>query len=411
MFDLFSEIAATLRRNKLRTALTGFAVSWGIFMLIALLSVSRGLVNGMEDMFSKRDTETLSIRGGYAQKAFKGLKENRRIRLKDSDMDVIMAQNSDIAAGVSASISNDSSTINSTKDYITGGYEGVFPDQLRSNGLEMVQGRFINQNDIASQRRVAVISLESATTLFGEENPIGKYVRINDLSFIIIGTYKAEWRTSTYIPFSTAKALAGGSDRVNVINVKMKNIKNLQESDLAEEEFRKTLGRVHSFSSDDTGSLWIWNRLSDYFRSSTAMSTIGIAIWIIGLLTMLSGIVGVSNIMFVSVRERTHEIGIRRAIGARPMVILRQIILESVVITTLFGYIGIVLGMLAAQLIDFIASSSQGLGGHQILKDPTVDISMAIQVTLVLIIAGALAGLFPALKSLKIKPVEALRDE
>ncbi len=141
------------------------------------------------------------------------------------------------------------------------------------------------------------------------------------------------------------------------------------------------------------------------------MGAIGLAVWIIGLLTMLSGIVGVSNIMFVSVRERTHEIGIRRAIGARPMVILRQIILESVAITTLFGYIGIILGMLAAELIALLTADMQGGGGHQILKDPTVDIAMAIQVTIVLIIAGALAGLFPALRSLKIKPVEALRDE
>lgn len=411
MFDLLSEIAATLRHNKLRTALTGFAVSWGIFLLIALLSVSRGLVNGMEDMFSQRDTETISIRGGYAQKAFKGLKENRRIRLKDADMEVIKSQNSDIVAGVSARIANDTSTVKSTKDYVTGGYEGVYPEQLKINGLNMTAGRFINANDLASKRRVAVIAEESATTLFGEENPIGKYVNINDLSFIVIGTYKAEWRTATYIPYSTAKSMAGGSDDVTNITVKLKNVNNLEESDAAEGDFRATLGRVHSFSSDDTGSLWIWNNLSNYFQSSTAMGAIGLAVWIIGLLTMLSGIVGVSNIMFVSVRERTHEIGIRRAIGARPMVILRQIILESVAITTLFGYIGIILGMLAAELIALLTADMQGGGGHQILKDPTVDIAMAIQVTIVLIIAGALAGLFPALRSLKIKPVEALRDE
>jgi len=410
MLDLINEIMATLRHNKLRTALTGFAVSWGIFLLIVLLSVSRGLVNGMEAMFAQRDAETVDIRGGYAQKAYKGLKENRRIRLRDSDLNVIASRNANVAGEVTAKISNDTATVMNSKDYLTDGYQGVYPAHLRNDGLEMVKGRFINRNDINNNRRVAVIAEESAETLFGKENPIGQLVKISDLSFTIIGTYKDEWRRSTYIPFSTARAMSGGSDRVNNITVKLKGINTLEESDAAEQSFRATLGRQHTFAEDDTGSLWIWNRFSNYLRTSSAMGAIGMAVWIIGLLTMLSGIVGVSNIMFVSVRERTHEIGVRRAIGAKPAAILRQIILESVAITTLFGYIGIVLGVLVSQGIASLAGGSEP-GGDEILKDPTVDISIAIQVTVVLIIAGALAGFFPAMKSLKIKPVEALRDE
>lgn len=408
MFDLASEIMATLRNNKLRTALTGFAVSWGIFLLIVLLSVSRGLVNGMESMFAQRDTETVSIRGGYAQKAFKGLKENRRIRLKDSDMDVLESQNANVIADVAAQISNDSAKVTSSKDYLTGGYRGVYPTEQRNSGLNIVNGRFINQNDINQRRRVAVINEESAKTLFGEKEPVGQLVEICDLSFTVVGTYKQEWRRDVYIPYSTARSMSGGSDRVNNITVKLKNVKTLEESDAAETGFRSTLGRLHSFAEDDRGSLWIWNRFSDYMRSSSAMGAIGMAVWVIGLLTMLSGIVGVSNIMFVSVRERTHEIGVRRAIGAKPRSILKQIILESVAITTLFGYVGIVLGVLLSQGIAMLTESG---GDRSPIKDPTVDIAIAIQVTLVLIIAGALAGLFPAMKSLKIKPVEALRDE
>ena len=408
MFDLASEIMATLRNNKLRTALTGFAVSWGIFLLIVLLSVSRGLVNGMESMFAQRDTETVSIRGGYAQKAFKGLKENRRIRLKDSDMDVLESQNANVIADVAAQISNDSVKVTSSKDYLTGGYRGVYPTEQRNSGLNIVNGRFINQNDINQRRRVAVINEESAKTLFGEKEPVGQLVEICDLSFTVVGTYKQEWRRDVYIPYSTARSMSGGSDRVNNITVKLKNVRTLEESDDAETGFRSTLGRLHSFAEDDRGSLWIWNRFSDYMRSSSAMGAIGMAVWVIGLLTMLSGIVGVSNIMFVSVRERTHEIGVRRAIGAKPRSILKQIILESVAITTLFGYVGIVLGVLLSQGIAMLTESG---GDRSPIKDPTVDIAIAIQVTLVLIIAGALAGLFPAMKSLKIKPVEALRDE
>lgn len=408
MFDLASEIMATLRNNKLRTALTGFAVSWGIFLLIVLLSVSRGLVNGMESMFAQRDTETVSIRGGYAQKAFKGLKENRRIRLKDSDMGVLESQNANVIADVAAQISNDSAKVTSSKDYLTGGYRGVYPTEQRNSGLNIVNGRFINQNDINQRRRVAVINEESAKTLFGEKEPVGQLVEICDLSFTVVGTYKQEWRRDVYIPYSTARSMSGGSDRVNNITVKLKNVRTLEESDDAETGFRSTLGRLHSFAEDDRGSLWIWNRFSDYMRSSSAMGAIGMAVWVIGLLTMLSGIVGVSNIMFVSVRERTHEIGVRRAIGAKPRSILKQIILESVAITTLFGYVGIVLGVLLSQGIAMLTESG---GDRSPIKDPTVDIAIAIQVTLVLIIAGALAGLFPAMKSLKIKPVEALRDE
>ncbi|MCM1356326.1 MAG: ABC transporter permease [Staphylococcus sp.] len=408
MFDLIGEIMATLRNNKLRTALTGFAVSWGIFLLIVLLSVSRGLVNGMESMFGQRDTETVSIRGGYAQKAFRGLKENRRVKLKDADLGVLASQNANVLSEVTAQISNDTAKVTSSKDYLTGGYRGVYPSEIRNSGLDMIKGRFINQNDINQRRRVAVINEVSAKTLFGDNDPIGQLVKISDLSFTIVGTYKQEWRRDVYIPYSTARAMSGGSDKVDNITVKLSNVKTLEESENAEKGFRSTLGRQHTFAEDDSGSLWIWNRFSDYLTTSTAMGAIGMAVWIIGLLTMLSGIVGVSNIMFVSVRERTHEIGVRRAIGAKPRSILRQIILESVAITTLFGYIGIVLGMLVSEGIGILVESG---GDRSPLKDPTVDIAIAIQVTVVLIIAGALAGLFPAMKSLKIKPVEALRDE
>lgn len=410
MFDLANEIMATLRHNKLRTALTGFAVSWGIFLLIVLLSVSRGLVNGMEAMFNQRDTETVSIRGGFAQKAYKGLKEDRRVTLRDADIDIIASQNANVTSEVVGQISNDTAKVTTSNEYLSGGYKGVYPAELRNNDLEMLRGRFINHNDIKQQRRVAVLNEESAKVLFDKKDPIGQMVKISDLSFTVIGTYKQEWRRDVYIPYSTAKAMSGGSDKINNITVKMRNVTTLEDSEEAEKGFRSTLGRQHTFADDDTGALWIWNRFSEYLKTSTAMGATGYAVWIIGLLTMLSGIVGVSNIMFVSVRERTHEIGVRRAIGAKPRSILRQIILESVAITTLFGYIGIVLGVLVAQGVAMIADGG-GEGGRQILKDPTVDLAIAFQVTFVLIIAGALAGLFPAMKSLKIKPVEALRDE
>lgn len=405
MIDLINEILATLRHNKLRTALTGFAVSWGIFLLIVLLSVSRGLVNKMEDMFSSRDNQIISISGGWAHKPYKGLKEDRPITLKDRDLGILASQNANVVAEVSAEITGDSTVIMTSKDYLTDGYKGVYPSAARTDGITLLEGRFINENDIKNGRRVIVLNKESTNTLFGDKYPIGEQVKVNDLSFVVVGIYEHEWTRGSYIPFTTARNMSGGSDEVRRIYVKAKNLKTLEDGKEAEFGFRETLGRQHSFDKDDESALWLWNRFNDYITTSTAMNVLVFAVWIIGVLTMLSGIVGVSNIMFVSVRERTHEIGVRRAIGAKPFSILKQIILESVAITTLFGYIGIVMGVVVAQLINV----AFGEGG--VLKDPTVDIAIALQVTLVLIIAGALAGLFPAMKSLKIKPVEALRDE
>lgn len=408
MFDLINEILATLRHNKLRTALTGFAVSWGIFLLIVLLSVSRGLVNGMESMFSQRDLETMTLSGGWAHKAYDGLSEDRRIELRDRDLNVIGERNADVVSSVAANINNDTTRISTGKDYLTDGYSGVYPSGLRDDGGRLTGGRFINEADIREGRRMIVLNSKNAGLLFNSvEDAIGKEVKVGELSFKVVGIYEHEWNKRSYIPYTTARNMTGGSDKVNRITVKIKNLHTLEDGREAESAFRQTLGRQHRFDPTDQSAVWIWNRFNDHLTTSTAMGAMQLAVWIIGILTLLSGIVGVSNIMFVSVRERTHEIGVRRAIGARPMAILRQVILESVAITTLFGYIGIILGLLVAQFINSLAKQ----GNWEFMKNVTVDIAIALQVTLVLILAGAFAGLFPALKSLKIKPVEALRDE
>ncbi len=408
MIDLINEILATLRHNKLRTALTGFAVSWGIFLLIVLLSVSRGLVNGMEDMFSQRDYESMTVNGGWTNKAYDGLSENRRIVLRDGDLEVLGSHNPAVVSSVSANINNDTTRISTGKDYLTDGYIGVYPSGLREDGSKLVAGRFINEADIKEARRVIVLHAENAGILFNrKEDAIGRHVDVGPLSFTVVGIYEHEWNKTSYIPFSTARNMSGGSDKVNRITVGVKNLENLEDGSKAEDAFRETLGRKHRFDPTDKSALWIWNRFNDHLTTSTAMNALQIAVWIIGILTMLSGIVGVSNIMFVSVRERTHEIGVRRAIGARPLAILKQVILESIAITTIFGYIGIILGLLVARVINTMAEN----GNWSFMKNVTVDLAIAVQVTVVLIIAGAIAGLFPALRSLKIKPVEALRDE
>lgn len=406
MTDLFNEILATLSHNKLRTALTGFAVSWGIFLLIVLLSVSQGLVNGMEAMFAQRDYESMTISGGWAHKPYDGLSDNRKINLRDRDLAMLESKNGNVISSVSARVKSDSTTISTQKDYLTDGYVGVFPSQLHSEGGKLVSGRFINDSDLKSARKVIVINKENAEILY-DKDPLGQQIKVGPLSFTVVGIYEHEWNKECYIPYTTARNMAGGTDRVNRIEVGLKNVETLADGENAETGFRTTLGRAHRFDPTDDSAVWIWNRFNQHLTTSSAMNAIFIAVWVIGLLTMLSGIVGVSNIMFVSVRERTHEIGVRRAIGARPLSILKQIIVESVAITTIFGYIGIVAGLLVAGLINSIAEKED----WTFMKNAAIDISVAMQVTVVLIIAGAAAGLFPALKSLKIKPVEALRDE
>ena len=405
MLDLFNEILATLRHNKMRTALTGFAVSWGIFLLIVLLSVSHGFAGGMHRMFAKRDTEAVTVSGGYARKSYRGLTDSRRITLKESDKELIASRNSSQMGDITASITNGSAIISTATDYSDSGYKGVDAKGQRIDGLSIAEGRFINDNDVRNRRRVIVISDRNARTLFGSTYPIGQTVKLNDLVFTVVGVYTHQWENTSYIPYSTARSMAGGSQDVSSITVRAVNASTIEESKAIDSSLYSTRGHEHRFASDDVSALWINNRLSDYLVQSKATGALDIAVWIIGLLTLLSGIVGVSNIMFVSVRERTHEIGVRRAIGARPASILRQIILESVAITTLFGYIGIIMGVALAQLISSL------LGNAEFYHDPGTDITTAIAVTLVLIAAGGIAGLFPALKSLKIKPVEALRDE
>lgn len=406
MLDLLREIGQTLRRNKLRTALTGFAVAWGIFMLIVLLGMSRGVYNGFTNMASLETSSVISMWPGITSKAYKGYKEGREIDLRTSDKPQLIENGGRHVADVWQTKVIDSAYISSAKEYISCSLYGHFPQEEKRAKLEMISGRFINQRDIDLKRKVMVLNDNNASILFGSADvALGQRVSAYGLSWRIIGVYHHEWENGTYIPFTTAMAINGDDGTVSQTDVKIRDVATIADGEEAERDIRRTMAAINDFDPDDESGVYTWNRFTNYLSSLTAMNILQIAVWLIGLFTLLSGIVGVSNIMFVSVRERTHEIGIRRAIGAKPRNILMQIVAESVVITTLFGYIGIVLGTAVTALIAVILKDAE------FLNDPTVDLSTAFQVTVVLIIAGALAGLFPAIKATKVKPVEALRDE
>lgn len=412
MFDLINEIGQTMRNNKLRTGLTGFAVAWGIFMLIILLGLSRGLMSGFEEQSGKRDINTIDVWRGSTSMPYKGYNKGRSIRLKASNVTALNRSGNKYIGKATAYKYIDSAKVAGPKDYISEGIMGMSPESRRDQWIDMFAGRYINQADMDNQRKVMVISRKTAKTIFGSDSTevIGKYVKSLGLSWQIIGLYTREWgEDDSYVPFTTAVALSGGDANIWSMRILADNVTDEASATAAEDAIRGELAKIHNFDPEDRSATPMWNRFTNYLQNRQGMQILDYAVWIIGIFTMLSGIVGVSNIMFVSVRERTHEIGIRRAIGAKRRNILSQVILESVSITTLFGYIGVVMGMIVMQIIGHYFGSESG--SESPLGNPTVDMGIALKVTIVLIIAGALAGLFPALKATKVKPVEALRDE
>lgn len=406
MFDVLREILQTLRNNKLRTALTGLSVAWGIFMLIILLGMSRGVYNSFNKDFKSQSSNNIQVWGGRTSQPYHGYKDGRFIQLKIDDPATISQAHNKNIGKVYPSITGKTSIISTQRDYLSTSCQGVSPEYILTQRNKIIAGRFINEADLREQRKVVVFSSKNVNQLFDSpQDAVGKYVNIGGLSFMVIGVYDSEWNQEVYAPYTTVKALNGNSQVLNTMTVDIENLKTLEEGENIERELREILGRKHEFASDDKAAVWMWNRFKNNLQMSTGLNILNIAVWIIGIFTLLSGIIGVSNIMFVSVKERTHEIGIRRAIGAKPKSILVQIITESVTITAIFGYIGVVCGIGITEMLNYIFASSD------FIKDPTVTLSIAMEVTFVLIIAGSLAGLFPALKALKVKPVEALRTE
>lgn len=407
MLDLFREISQTLGHNKVRTALTGIAVTWGIFMLIVLLSFARGITNSFDYNMASRNQERLKIWSGRTTIPYKGNREGRTIKMKEHDMVTIKERNQEYVVDVTSQISG-SGNISSGKATISEGYTGVYPDELSNRfRTEIVSGRFISKKDMDENAKVMVLPEYYAKQLFPPEgaDAVGKRVKCNSLSFLVVGVYSSEWDRTIFVPFTTAGMMQADKQDYGSISVNLKGLKDEADGEDAEKKVRNTLATNHNFDPNDDNAVYINNYFTSALKAKAATSILDLCVWVLGVLTLLTGVVGISNIMFVTVKERTHEIGIRRAIGAKPSKIITQIITESVAITLIFGYIGIFLGTAVTQIIATF------MGENEVFRNPTVSLSIALEVTLVLIFAGTAAGLFPALKALKIKPVEALRDE
>lgn len=405
MLDLLSEIWATMRTNKVRTFLTGFSVSWGIFMLIMLVGAAKGVYNAASYQSSSVPSNRMQVWQGRTSRPYKGLKEGRSIQFRESNMEDIKKDMAKNVEDVYAILYGSSSQISTPQNYISGGFTGVYPDYL-SPRLDIKYGRRLNELDMQDMRKVLMLCMDDAKTLFGDASKaVGGTVNVGEIAFTVVGVYQHDWESSVYVPYTTAKAMTGYSDRVGQFVVSTKNITSEAEAQKVEEDLRASLGRTNNFDPSDRSAVWIWNRFLNMLQMQGAFGILNAVMWIIGIFSLVTGIIGVSNIMFVSVRERTHEIGIRRAIGAKPASILSHVIAESVGLTALFGYIGILLGTIGTEILARYFKDSD------FVRDPTLNISIAIEVTVLLVIFGALAGIFPALRALKIKPVEALRDE
>ena len=419
MRDIITEIWSTTKRNKLRTALTGFAVAWGIFMLIFLLGAGNGLINAVEQNSGRFLDNSMMIGGGQTSKAYQGLKEGRPIELNDKDLNTTGNRFSENIIEVGAEISQGSVTVSNGENYVSSTLNGVYPNEAEINKLEMLYGRFINSFDNENLRKVLVISDDQAKELQPHNiaSLIGKHVKLGDLSFQIIGIYKNDqsgMNVEFYSPFTTVRTIYGRGDKADNIIFSFKGLKTEQDNEAFEKRYRTRINVNHSAAPDDENAIWIWNRFTQAMQMNTGLGIIRIALWIIGIFTLFSGIVGVSNIMLITVKERTREFGIRKAIGARPRSILRLIIIESIIITTFFGYIGMVLGIAVNQYMDVTSGNMQVDAGPfkaAMFINPTVGLNVCIEATIVMVLAGTIAGFIPARKATRIRPIEALRAE
>ena len=419
MIDIWQEIYGTIKRNKLRTFLTGFAVAWGIFMLIVLLGAGNGLIHAFEKSSSARALNSIKIYPGWTGKPYDGLKEGRRIQLDNKDLNATMEHFSDNIISVGASQWQSNVNLSYGQEYVNLSLEGVYPNFTEVESVKSTEGRLINDIDLKERRKVIVLHTKTAEILFGKSRtePIGKLVNAGGVSYQVVGLYTDpgdQGSSEAYIPFSTLQVIYNKGDKLNNLTFTTKGLTTMESNEAFEAAYRKVMGAKHRFDPSDNSALWIWNRFTNYLQSQNAMGILRTAIWVIGVFTLLSGIVGVSNIMLITVKERTREFGIRKALGAKPFSILWLIIVESVTITTLFGYIGMVAGIAATEWMNKVAGEQTvdvGMFSETVFLNPTVDISIAIQATLTLVIAGTLAGFFPAKKAVSIRPIEALRAD
>lgn len=412
--DLLQEIWAGMKHNKLRTILTGLSVSWGIFILIILLGAGNGLKNGVQSNFSERATNTVQMWPGQTSVPYKGYKSGRQLKFSEKELTQLnreVAEMDDKTAIVDKNL-----TFTYGKEYGNYRVNGVTPAYGQIFNLEISKGRFINDLDIKEKKKVIIIDQKIVETLFKNEDPIGKYIKVDNMMCQVIGVNgkKERWGGSqAYIPFTTSQMIYNPDKKFFSIAMTVNNLNTEEDNDNFNVKLKKVISQTLIYDPEDTQALWIRNSQKDYLQTMKIFNGITMFVGLIGIFCLIAGIVGVSNIMLVTVKERTREIGIRKAIGAQPRQIISSIILESVILTSIFGYIGMMMGIGLSELVNFLMEQSAAAdpNGMQVFKNPTVDLTYVYLSTAILILSGVIAGYLPARKAVKINPIEAMHHE
>lgn len=417
MIDLLRELFSALGRNKLRTVLTGCSVTVGMFLLIVLLGASNGVIHAFMANAGGLRLDVVNVYNGTTSKVWQGMQANRSIQLDDRDHNLlprrfeeqVMQANRVVEQSAKVRFRNETASMS---------VRGVTAEYLQTNPLKLLAGRFVNPLDERDRRKSIVVSskvLEQLKLNQPASAVVGQVLEVDSLCFRIVGVFadrENERQLYGYIPFSTARLLQKKGSRYDFLELKTQGVSDDSASERFVRGVRRASGAVHRFAPDDQGALFIYNEARNAAGVNKSMDVLHTATWIIGLLTLLGGVVSVSNIMLITVRERTREFGIRRALGARPLAILREVMLESVLITAFFGYMGIFLGVLATEWLD--ASYGRqvvdvGVGQGVVFLNPTVDMRIALQALVVLIVAGLVAGYYPARKAIRARVVDALK--
>jgi putative ABC transport system permease protein len=412
MFDLdkWQEIYSTIEKNKLRTFLTGFSVAWGIFILIILLGSGKGLENGVQDQFKSDAVNSIWIYNGQTSLDYGGIQAGRRIFFVNKDVEETKRLNRSAVDEISARFNLwNNPTITYKNEYCTYSIVNVHPATKYLEDTHQEEGRFIDDKDISQKAKVTVISTLVRDALFkNQKDPLGEYINVNGVPFKVVGVFKdpSDWDNKRiYLPVSTAQAVYSRGDTIDNLAFTTKAI-NLEQSKKVVENLREQFAKRHKFNKDDMRAMWVNNNIEGYMKTMQMFKGIRIFVWIIGIGTIIAGIVGVSNIMIIVVKDRTKEIGIRKAIGASPASVVGLILFESVLITSFAGYIGLMAGVGVLELIKPYFTTSQSF-----FMNPEADFSVAVNATILLIVAGALAGLVPSVRAARIRPIDALRDE
>jgi putative ABC transport system permease protein len=416
MFDLdkWQEIVYTINKNRVRTGITAFNVAFGIFILIVLMGFGTGFQNGIRNQFNDDAINSMYIGSGTTSKAFAGLQPGREIKFTNDDFDAIAQQVEGVDKMTGRFYLTGEFTVRYDDKFSYFNIRCVHPDHAYVEKTIMQQGRYLNDKDINEKRKVAVIGTGVIDVLFPRRNAIGEYITINGIKYKVVGVFHDEGNEREnkyiYIPISTSQLAYGGGKRIHQIIVTVGDA-TVGESIEIQDNIHTLLASRHRFAKDDEQAIWLGNVLDDYARWMGIFDGIRFFLAGVGFLTLIAGIVGVSNIMLIIVKERTREIGVRKAIGATPFSIIGLFLQESLAVTLISGYIGMLAGMLFLQsgaLTELMFSFGFP---EEFFMDPNVEFSSAVIATLILAFCGTLAGYFPARKAARIQPIEALKDE